>query len=237
MEYPQKAGLSTILSDAFRYWSRTLVFQLCFTIITFAVFLAVTYYAGVKYGVLEQYFNILERHRDDMVAFSNAYKKMVATENFQTFYWFILGTAVFLYPLNLGFYKIYRKLDMNEKLALNDLFAGYMGMNFFRYIGFFMFWIIIYTYTLPTFILPLVWVLVTLFCAPLMFFMDKTIFESISLTFKALKMFFLEIFVGVIVALLFKYVGIMTLIGGLFTYPFMNAMIYSLYKRVFNEKY
>jgi len=50
-------------------------------------------------------------------------------------------------------------------------------------------------------------------------------------------MYFVEIMVCVIVAFLFKYLGFaLFLIGGLFTFPFWNAMIYSLYKTVFSEK-
>jgi hypothetical protein len=66
----------------------------------------------------------------------------------------------------------------------------------------------------PTIILPFIWVVVTIFVAPLMFFNNRS-FEAISLNFKALKSHFVEIFVCVIVAFLFKYVGFAVfLIGG-----------------------
>ena len=234
-EYPQKAGISELLSKSFMYWSKTLKYQLLFSVIYFAFFMTVVYFAGNKYGILDSYLTILQKNMNDVTGFTAEYKKLIATEAFQTFYYFIMGTMVFLYPLNLGFYKIYRKMDLKQPIELSDLFAGYMGTNFFRYISFFIFWVTIYMYTVPTLILAVVWVLVTLFCAPLMFFMDKTIFEAISLNFKALKISFVEISVLVIVALIFKYVGMFTLIGGLFTYPFINAVIYTLYSQIFKE--
>jgi hypothetical protein len=88
-----------------------------------------------------------------------------------------------------------------------------------------------------TIILPFVWVMITLFVAPLMFFQNKTIFEGIALNWKALKLYFIEILVCVIVAFLFKYIGFtLFLVGGLLTLPFWNAMIHSLYKTIFDEK-
>ena len=67
--------------------------------------------------------------------------------------------------------------------------------------------------------------------------MNKSIFESIGMTIKALKIYFVEILVCVIVAFIFRYVGIFAFwIGFLFTYPFTNAMIYTLYKNIFREK-
>ena len=235
-DYPQKASIGELLSKSFMYWSKTLKYQLSFSVIYFAIFTTVIYFASAKYGIMESYLGILQRNINNLPAFTTEYKKLIATPEFQTFYYYVLGTMVFLFPLNLGFYKIYRKMDLNEKVELSDLFAGYMGSNFFRYISFFIFWIIIYMYTVPTVILAVVWVLLTLFCAPLMFFMDKTIFESISLTFKAMKLFFIEIVVCFLVAFVFKYFGMFTIIGGLFTFPFINAVIYTLYSQIFKEK-
>jgi hypothetical protein len=39
--------------------------------------------------------------------------------------------------------------------------------------------------------MPVLWVAVTIFVAPLMFFMNKGIFEAITLNFKALGIYFL----------------------------------------------
>ena len=131
---------------------------------------------------------------------------------------------------------MYRKLDTQERPKVSDLFLGYAGKNFFIFASFYLFWLLIYIYTVPTIILAVVWVLITLFSAPLMFFLDKKMLETVSLNYKALKRFPMEILLCCVVAVLFKYGGIFTIVGALFTYPFWNAIIYSLYSSLFNEK-
>lgn len=239
--YPQKPGIDFILKQAFFYWNRTLLYQLLFSVIYLSIFSAVFFYFSEKYGIVEQFLNAASHYMNAGPKGMDAYKTEIATimgsTGFQNFYLGIVGVQIFLYPLNLGFFQIFRKMDMKETVTLSDLFAGYNGLNFFRYISYFIFWFFLYTFIAQTIILPAVWVICTLLVAPLMFFQNKTIFESISLNFKALKMYFIEILVCVIVAFLFKYVGFMLfLVGGLLTLPFWNAMIYSLYKTVYTEK-
>ncbi|WP_126654388.1 hypothetical protein [Chryseobacterium aureum] len=236
-KYPQKPGLDFILKQAFFYWNKTLVFQLMFSIFYFGIFLTVFFAADLKYNILSQYMETSQYLKEGMQAYATQYTKMVSTPGFQNFSLMMVGTMIFLYPLNIGFYQIYRKIDLKEKLELGDLLVGYNGLNFFKYIGYYIFWFFIYVNVAQTIILGIVWVIATVFVAPLMFFTNKRIFEAISLNFKALKMYFVEIMVCVLVALLFKYLGFaLFLIGGLFTFPFWNAMIYSLYKTVFSEK-
>ena len=236
-KYPQKPGLDFILKQAFYYWNRTLVYQLMFSIIYFAVFFSAIFFFANMYGILE--FN-----RELEIALQKGFKEYLEksqelgkTENAAYFTYAFLGTIIFLYPLNLGFYQIYRKLDLKEPTELSDLFVGYRGLNFFRYVSYFMFWFLTCYILSPFIILPMVWVLVTLFVTPLMFFQNKTIFEGISLNWKALKKYFVEIIACTFVAILFKYVGFaLFLVGALFTFPFWNAMIYSLYKTIFTEE-
>jgi len=236
-KYPQKPGIDFILKQAFFYWNKTLIFQLMFSIIYFAVFFTSIFFFASKYGIWEQNQALMEAFQESTQAYLQKAAELGATENSRYFSYAFLGTIVFLYPLNLGFFKIFRKVDLNEKIELGDLFAGYSGINFFKYIGYFLFWVLIYLMIAQTIILPFLWVMTTIFVAPLMFFTDKRIFEAMSLNFKALRVFFLEIFVCVIVALLFKYLGFtLFLVGGLLTFPFWNAMIYSLYKTIFAEK-
>lgn len=240
-KYPQKPGIDFILKQAFFYWNKTLLFQLMFSLIYFSIFLTVLFYFSGKYGVIDQLFGAAADYMKAGPTGIDRYKAEIATiiasEGFQSFYLGIVGVQIFLYPLNLGLFQIFRKMDLKEKIVIGDLFAGYNGLNFFRYISYFIFWFFLYTFIAQTIILPFIWVLCTIFVAPLMFFQNKTIFEGISLNFKALKMYFLEIFVCVIVAVLFKYVGFaLFLVGGLLTLPFWNAMIYSLYKTIFIEK-
>lgn len=236
-KYPQKPGIDFILKQAFFYWNKTLIFQLMFSIIYFAIFFTGMFFFAARFGIWEQNQELAETFRLGTKAYMEKAAAISATANYQNFSYGILGTIVFLYPLNLGLFQIFRKIDLNEKIVLGDLFAGYNGINFFKYISYFLFWFFVYLLTAQTIILGVVWVFVTIFVAPLMFFADKRIFEAITLNFKALKMYFVEIAVCVIVAFIFKYVGFaLFLIGGLFTFPFWNAIIYSLYKTVFSEK-
>lgn len=236
-KYPQKPGIDFILKQAFFYWNKTLVFQLMFSMVFFGIFLTSLFFFGDRYGIWEQNQALTEALREGTKAYMEKIAELSASESYQNFTLAIWITSAFLYPLNLGMFQIFRKLDFNEKIELGDLFVGYNGINFFKYLGYYLFWFMIYRLTVPTVLLAIIWVAVTVFVAPLMFFTNKRIFEAISLNFKALKMYFVEIMVCIFVAVLFKYLGFMLLfIGGLFTFPFWNAMIYSLYKTVFSEK-
>ncbi|MDQ1098338.1 MULTISPECIES: hypothetical protein [Chryseobacterium] len=238
-KYPQKPGIDFILKQAFFYWSRTLMYQLMFSVIYFGILFTVIFYFDARYGIIQQYMDAAAVYTKGggIEQYSAQMAKMVSDQGFQVFSWSLIGTLVFLYPLNLGFYQIFRKIDLGEKLEIGDLLAGYQGINFFRYVSYYIFWFFIYAYTAQTIILAVVWVYLTLLVAPLMFFMDKRIFEAISLNVKALRMYFLEITVCIIVAVIFKYAGLLLFFfGALFTFPFWNAMIYSLYQTVFSEK-
>lgn len=236
-KYPQKPGLDFILKQAFFYWNKTLIFQLMFSVLYFGIFFTSMFFFAEKFGVLEQQQQLIEAYQNGMDAYLAKAAELGQTDNSRYFSYALLGTLVFLYPLNLGFFQIFRKIDLKEKIEISDLLAGYNGTNFFRYISYGLFWFLIYAMIFNTLILPVIWVCITIFVAPMMFFMNRTIFESISLNFKALKMYFLEIFVCVMVAVIFKYIGFtLFFVGGLFTFPFWNAMIYSLYKTIFSEK-
>ena len=236
-DYPQKQGIDNILKIAFGYWNRTLVYQIMFSLLYFSVLFLVLFYFSNKYGIFEQYLALSEKLKEGMEAYRKGLEELVVSPNYQKLSMTVIATLVFLFPLNLGLFKIYRKLDLGEKIVAEDLFAGYNGRNFFIYTSYFLFWIMVYSYTVPTFFLAVVWVLATLFTAPLMFFMNQKILESISLNFKALRNYPVEIFVCCFVAIVFKYFGILTLFGAIFTFPFWNAIIYALYSHIFKENY
>ncbi|PIF43956.1 hypothetical protein CLU96_0880 [Chryseobacterium sp. 52] len=236
-KYPQKPGIDFILKQAFFYWNKTLIFQLMFSIVFFAVFFTSMFFFAAQFGLWEKNQELVEALNKSTSAYLEKINEMGQTENYQMFTFAIIGTSVFLYPLNLGLFQIFRKIDLNEKIELGDLFAGYNGLNFFKYVGYSIFWIMVYRLTIPTLFLAVLWVMITVFVAPLMFFSNKRIFEAISLNIQALRKYFLEILVCVIVAVFFRYIGFtLFFVGGLFTFPFWNAMIYSLYKTIFSEK-
>ena len=233
---PQKKGIDFIIKLAFSYWQRTLLFQVLFSMLYLSVlFLVATFFMN-QYGILDQYMAVYQEHSQDIKAYQAEITKLAEQPEFQRFFWILFGTSVFLYPLNLGLFKIFRKLDLNEKPSVADLFAGYSGINFFIYTSFYLFWLIIYFYTLPTIILAVVWVLLTLFTAPLMFFTNRRIFETLSLSVRGLRLYFFEILVCMFVAVLFKYAGILTFFGMFFSFSFVTTMIYALYKVIFSEE-
>lgn len=234
-DYPQKTGIDKILKEAFSYWNQTLMYNIIFSLIYFSVSFIVLYYFGMKYGLLQKFEDIFPLALKNPTAYRTAAQEIMQTGEAMKFSYVLLAVFAFLYPLNLGLMKMFRKIDLKEKINFEDLFAGYNGTNFFIYASFFLFWYIIFEYAKLLVIPAVLWVLVTLFCAPLMFFMDKRIMESIQLTIKALRGNFITVFVCVLVAILFRYIGIFSIIGALFTFPFWNAMIYAMYKNFFRE--
>ncbi|WP_421376618.1 hypothetical protein [Chryseobacterium sp. GP-SGM7] len=212
-----------------------------FSLIYFSVFLAAYFYIENRFGVYNQLSNVFLKYLQvGSKGFEDINQELEIIKSSTNYTYATLGILIvsaFLYPLNLGFFQIYRKIDLKEEVEMSDLFVGYNGLNFFRYTSYFVFWFLVCDMLKPTLVLPFLWIIITLFIAPLMFFQNKTIFEGISLSWKAIKAYFIEIIVCTIVAVLFKYVGFAVfLVGALFTFPFWNAMIYSLYKIIFTEK-
>lgn len=239
--YPQKPTIELILKQAFYYWNKTLLYQLLFSIVYLGIFLSVFLFFSGKYDIMNQFLAAANTYMQVGPSGMDAYKTeiatIMATPGFENFYLAIFGVSVFLYPLNIGFFEIYRKIDAKEPIIMGDLFAGYNGLTFFKFISYYIFWFFLYSMIVQTLILPFIWVLCTLLVAPLMYFQNRRIFEAISINFSVLKAHFLPIFVCVIVAFLFKYIGFaLCIVGALFTFPIWNAIIYSLYKSIFNEK-
>lgn len=225
-----------IIREAFGYWKKTLLFQAMFSLLFFSILFMVSYYFSAKYGILDQYEAAAAKLKDGMPAYMKEVQRIAATPEYRNLSWATLLTLVFLYPLNIGFYKIYRKIDLNQKPLTEDLFAGYVGVNFFIYTSYFLFWLMIFSYTLPTVFLAVAWVFATLFAAPLMFFMNKRIFEIFGLNWQALKKFPAVILACMLVAFFVKYAGLISIIGAVFTFPIWNAMLYALYRNIFSEK-
>src|SRR5690606_7328288 len=232
--YPHKIDLSYILKQAFHYWSKTLVYQLMFSLIYLSVLITVWFLFAELYGILNDYMRTVEMVNTG-ATYADAQKLLMANPNYITFSWIIIGTFIFLYPLNLGLLKMYRKLDLGEKLTVHDLFAGYLGVNFFIYISYYVFWFMIFLYMAPTVILAGVWIALTIFTAPLMFFMNKKIFETFRYNIRVWRKFFPAMLVGLALAAVFKDVGMLTIIGLPFTMGFPTAMIYALYTSLFKE--
>lgn len=234
--YPQKEGISAVLSDAFSYWNRTLFYQILYSLLYLSLFYFGYSYLFRYFGLWDEFAQYQDLVRTDLPAFNKKMSEIAKLPQARNFALAVFSLFALINPLNVGFYKIYRKLDLNEKPEFNDLFAGYLGFDFFKFFGFYLFWMIIFTYANSLLMLSVAWFFITLFSIPLMFFMNVKTFEGISLTMKALRRDFVTILISIIVAAIFSVSGILLFgVGFLFTFPFWNAVIYTLYQRNFHE--
>ena len=234
--YPQKVGIQQLLKTAFTYWNRTLFYQLSFSLLYFSLFFLGYTYLFDYFGLWDEMSQHSDLIKTDFPAFNKKAEEVMKLPQAQSFFLAIFFLLAFLNPLNVGFYKIYRKIDLKEKVELNDLFAGYIGLNFFKFFGFYLFWMIIFSYANSLFLLGVGWFFITLFSIPLMFFMNVNTFEGIKLTFKGLKQNFPTVFISMVVAMLFSFAGLLLFgFGFLLTFPFWHAMIYTLYQQNFKE--
>ena len=234
--YLQKVSIQKIFKTAFSYWNRTLFYQVAFSLLYFSLFFLGYYYLFKYFGLWDEMMQHSDLLKTDFVAFNKKMEevsKLPQTQSFLLGIFFLFG---FLNPLNVGFYKIYRKIDLKEPISMNDLFAGYIGFAFFKFFGFYLFWMIIFSYANSFMLLGIVWIMVTLFSVPLMFFMNVNTIEGIKLTVKGLKNDFTTIFVSVLIAIIFSFSGLLLFgVGFLLTFPFWHAIIYTLYQHFFKE--
>ena len=228
--------MQEILKTAFSYWNRTLFYQVAFSLLYFSLFFLGYFYLFKYFGLWDEMSQHSELLKTDFPAFNKKMEEVALLPQTQSFLLGIFFLFAFLNPLNVGFYKIYRKLDLNEKVTMNDLFAGYLGFDFFKFFGFYLFWMIIFSYANSLLLLGVVWIILTLFSVPLMFFMNVNTIEGIKLTVKGLKQDFSTIVLSVLIATLFSLSGLLLFgVGFLFTFPFWHAMIYTLYQHNFKE--
>ena len=95
-KYPQKPGLDFILKQAFFYWNKTLVFQLMFSIVFFAILLTAVMLFGEKYDVFSYNKELQEAFQEGTQAYLKKMEAITATENYQMFTVAIWGTTAFL---------------------------------------------------------------------------------------------------------------------------------------------
>lgn len=235
-KYPEKIAVQQILKTAFSYWNRTLFYQVSFSLLYFSMFFLGYFYLFKYFGLwdeINQYSGLVQ---SDFPAFNKKMEEVAKLPQTQGFILGVFFLLALLNPLNVGFYKIYRKIDLQENIGMNDLFAGYLGWSFFKFFGFYLFWIIIFIYANSLLLLGLVWVFITLFSVPLMFFRNANTIEGIRLTLKCIRKDFISIFVTVVVAIGFSLSGILLLgFGFLLTFPFWHAIVYTLYQHFFKE--
>ena len=227
-----------ILKKAFYYWKSTLIFQFVVTVLYFSVTLIAGiqlahYYFGNQ---LNGFSPNLFQNPEVFVAKMNA---IMASENGQYFQIVFPLIKAAMFPLGVGLFRIYKIIDEQKTPSFSDLLEGYRGANFFKLWGYSIFWTVVFQIGMSLFIVPgILWIMATLFVGPLLFFTPMRMMEAINISFKVVKANFVVIFPCAFVAFLFSYAGLMVFfIGFLFTYPFWNAVIYTLFKKYFNIKF
>ncbi|MFN3020222.1 hypothetical protein ACK1KB_04445 [Chryseobacterium sp. TY3] len=231
---PNNSEINIVLSRAFALWSNTMKFQISFSIFYFAILLVLASFAFNYFGINKKVEDFAPLIQSDPDAFMAKLRELAVTPEYSNFVYVIVLIKALVFPLNIGMYKVYALKEMGENPGLNDMLAGYQGISFFKYFTYGIFWGCVY-YLCSIFApLLLVWVLVTFFVSPLMFFTNINSFQAIGKSIQAIRANFFTIFVCTIVAILFSYCGILMFgFGILLTFPFWNAIIYSCFRQIF----
>lgn len=233
---PNKIDLMQIIREAVNYWLATLRYQVVFSIFYFSLLMILGTFAFNYFGLynkVEAFSNLL---MTDQEAFQKKSQELALTPEFQNFVTALIFIKALIFPLNIGLLQIYRNIDMKEEVTINDLFTGYMGQNFFRFLSYGIFANILYFIASSFFPLNFVWVLLSVFVSPLMLFANQGMLKAIQLNFKALQGNFVTIAVICLISIIFSYSGALFFgVGLAITFPFWNATIYVLYKTIFNE--
>jgi len=226
----------SLLQEALEYWRKTIVFQVVFSLFYFGLFFILMMFVFNYYGITEQINELKPYINGDISELESRYIEIIQTQNFRSAsLWMVVVTSL-LWPLNLGLLKIYEKIDRNESIFLQDLFVGYEGKDFFKFLGFAFLWNAIYFLSKSLIFLAPVWVFLTLFSGPLLFLGKQNLGNAVRLSVQAvgtnigLSLGFL--FIG----FLMSYSGILLcFVGILFTFSFWNALLYVGYKNIFVE--
>ncbi|MCG2793894.1 MAG: hypothetical protein L6262_10165 [Weeksellaceae bacterium] len=228
-----KPEIGKLLTDAYQYWMRTLPFQLLFTLIYFSVTMFAGSYAFGYYGLFAEIQKFQNLLYSDSQAFLAKYEALMQTENAVYFLHVMMVIKAIIFPLNIGFLKIFRKLDLGEKPVTGDLFAGFQGHYFFLFAIYSLAWSAISNF-LSFFIF--LWIPMLLLVPSLMFFKGFNYFKSFKISVSTFRQHFVLIFVACLVSILFSYCGFIMFFFGIFlTFPFWNAMIYVLYKNLIGD--
>lgn len=235
-ETPVEVG--AVLRHMLLLYRKSILYQLVFSVLYFSLLLSAFFFAMDHYGLTADLMRLqAEKNLSQAELYQKVQQVMLANPNAANVSWVLIGSLCALFPLQMGLFAIFRKIDSGANFGLADLFTGYRGVNFFIYVSYFLFWFLIFNLLMPTVVLSLIWVAVTLFVAPLMFFKNIRVMGGIVLTFQALKRHFVAILVVLGVAMAIKAMGLATFIGIPLVYGLTNVAVYALYQAIFvNEK-
>ena len=163
---------------------------------------------------------------------------MLATENGSYFQLIVSLLKAAMFPLFIGFFKIYSLIDEGKKPELSDIFDGYNGSNFFKFWGYAIFWNVVFSLGIIFFLPGVFWVFITLFVSPLLYFTPMRLIEAINISAKVALANWAIVLPCAIIAFIFSYSGfLLFFVGFLLTFPFWNALIYTLFKKFFSIKF
>lgn len=225
-----KPEIGKLLTEAYEYWMRTLPFQFLFCVIYFSVTMFAGSFAFRYYGLFEEIQKFQGLIYTDYKAFLDKYTVLMQTDNAVLFLQVMIVIKAVIFPLNIGFLKIYRKLDLGEKPETSDLFAGFQGHYFFMFVIYSLAWSMINNFLS---VFTLIWIPMMLFIPALIFFKGFNYFQAFKISVQTFQQNLILIFVATIVSILFSYCGFIVFFFGIFiTFPFWNVMIYVLYKHL-----
>lgn len=229
----QKPEIGKILTEAYQYWMRTISFQFLFSVIYFSIFMFSAMYAYRYYGLFDEIMKIQDLFYSDFKSFTEKYSALMQTENARSFAMVVMVIKSVLFPLNVGFLKIYRKLDLGEQPRMSDLFAGFQGHYFFVFLAYALFWNVINNYLL---FFTIIWIPMLLMIPSLVFFKNYNLFQAFRISVQVFRNHILLLFLATILSILISYSGLIMFFFGIFvTFPFWNAVIYVLYKRLIGD--
>lgn len=237
-EASRKISLDYVIKQSFKYWKSTLFYQLIFTIIYFSILFILGNFLATYYEIYPKINEIAPLMTTDQEEFNLKFQEILLSDNFKYFSMMTIVAVAVIYPLNIGFFKIYTLIDEKQNHRLSDLLEGFSGTNFFKFFGYYLLWGGIYFYLKPLIVPGLLWIIFTIFVAPLLYFTPMNLMEAIKISFKVVSGNFLIIAACSLIAFIFSYSGIfLCFFGILFTFPFWNAIIYTLFKSYFRIKF
>jgi len=231
----RKIDTGQIFSEAFDYWKSVMRFNIAFSVLYFGLFMLLTYGLANNVGVWEKFMEM--QSVTDMQAYVNKLNELVRSKDVMLFSLLSVFCSGLVFPLHIGFFKIFNKIDNKEEPVLGDLFEGYQGANFIKYAVYYILWMMIYRFMSQLVFPAPLWVMLTLFVPPLMYFRNEPLGTAMVTSFQAMRRNFLTLLICVIGTAFITYLGLFVfLVGYAFTFPFWNAMIYTLYKNIFTEE-
>ena len=232
-----KISLDEIVNQSFKYWKATLNFQLIVTLLYFGILMI----AGVQ--LVQYYFgDQLNTFTPELLQhpakFNDKIRTMLATKNGSYFQLIVSLLKAAMFPLFIGFFKIYSLIDEGKKPELSDIFDDYNGSNFFKFWGYAIFWNVVFSLGIIFFLPGVFWVFITLFVSPLLYFTPMRLIEAINISAKVALANWAIVLPCAIIAFIFSYSGfLLFFVGFLLTFPFWNALIYTLFKKFFSIKF